>query len=45
MRWFDGITNSMDMNEQTLGDGNVQGSLVCCDSWGRKDLDMTEPLN
>ena len=22
-----------------------QGSLVCCDSWGRKESDMTERLN
>ena len=26
-----------------LGDG--QGSLVCCSSWGRKELDTTEQLN
>ena len=26
-----------------VGDG--QGSLVCCDSWGLKELDMTERLN
>ena len=42
MRWFDGITNSMDMNEQTLGDGNVQGSLVCCSPWGCKESETTE---
>ena len=30
--------------EQTLGDGEGQGGLVCC-SWGRKELDMTECLN
>ena len=31
MRWLDGIINSMDMNEfeQTLGDSEGQGSLVC----------------
>ena len=27
--------------EQTLGDGEGQGSLVCCSPWGRKELDMT----
>ena len=27
------------------GVGDGQGGLVCCDSWGRKELDMTEPLN
>ena len=26
-----------------VGDG--QGGLACCDSWGRKELDMTERLN
>ena len=27
--------------EQALGDGEGQGSLVCCSSWGRKVLDTT----
>ena len=27
-----------------LGIGDGQGGLVCCDSWGRKELDMTERL-
>ena len=31
--------------EQTLGDTEGQGSLVCCSSWGRKELDVTEQLN
>ena len=31
--------------EQTPGDGEGQGSLVCCSSWGCKELDMTEQLN
>ena len=44
MRWLDGITNSMDVSLGKLfGDG--QGGLVCCDSWGRKELDMIERLN
>ena len=25
--------------EQTLGDGDGQGSLACCGPWGRKDSD------
>ena len=31
--------------ERTLGDGDGQGGLACCDSWGRKESDMTERLN
>ena len=31
--------------EQALGDGEGQGSLMCCSLWGRKELDMTERLN
>ena len=31
--------------EGTLGVGDGQGSLVCCDSWGGKESDMTERLN
>ena len=29
----------------TLGVGDGQGSLVCCNSWGCKELDTTEQLN
>ena len=31
--------------EQTLGDGEGQGSLECCSPWGHKELDRTEKLN
>ena len=31
--------------EQTLGDGEEQGSLACCSTRGRQELDMTEQLN
>ena len=31
--------------EWTPGDGDGQGGLVCCDSWGRKESDTTEQLN
>ena len=31
--------------EQALGDGEGQGSLVCCSLWGCKELDRTERLN
>ena len=29
----------------TLGVGDGQGGLVCCGSWGHKELDTTEGLN
>ena len=32
-------------SEWTPGDGDGQGGLACCDSWGRKELDTTERLN
>ena len=28
-------------SEQTPGDGEGQGSLVCCSPWGCKESDMT----
>ena len=31
--------------EETLGDGEGQGSLACCSSWGHKESDMIEQLN
>ena len=31
--------------EWTPGDGEGQGGLTCCSSWGHKELDMTEQLN
>ena len=52
MRLLDGITDSMDMNLETLGvweglplerdclhlgDGEGQGTLVCCTPWGLKE--------
>ena len=38
--WFNGHEF-----EQTLGDSEGQGSLVCCSPWTHKELDMTEKLN
>ena len=38
--WLDGRES-----EWTLGVGDGQGGLACCDSWGHKKSDMTEPLN
>ena len=31
--------------EQTPGDGEGQGSLVCCSPWDRKESDRTKQLN
>ena len=38
--WLDGCES-----EWTLGVGDGQGGLACCNSWGRKESDMTEWLN
>ena len=38
--WLDGRES-----EWTLGVGDGQRGLVCCDSWGRKESDTTEQLN
>ena len=46
IRWLDGITYSMDMSLDELRELVMdRGGLVCCNSWGRKDSDMTERLN
>ena len=37
--WLDGHES-----EWTLGDGDGQGGLACCDSWGREESDTTERL-
>ena len=44
-RWMDGITDSMNVSEWTPGDGDGQGGLACCDSWGCKESDTTEWLD
>ena len=31
--------------EQTLEDGEGQGSLACCSPWDCKELDMTQQMN
>ena len=31
--------------EQTLGDGEGQGSLACCSPWSCKELDTRKQLN
>ena len=45
MRWLDGITNLMHMSLWTLGIGDGQRGLSCCDSWGYRESDTTEWLN
>ena len=42
MSWLDGIMDLMDESESTSGDGDGQGGLMCCDSWGCKESDTTE---
>ena len=45
MRWLDGITDTMDMSLGGLRELVMDRGLACCDSWSRKELDMTERLN
>ena len=46
MRCLYSIADSVNMNlGQTLGDGEGQGGLACCNPWGHKELDTTERLN
>ena len=54
MRWLNGIINSMDMSlsiypgRYTLiprKSRERQGSLVCCNKWGRRESDTTDRLN
>ena len=45
MRWLDGITNSIDMSLSKLRELVMEGGLVSCSPWGRKELDKSERLN
>ena len=42
-RWHHGL-NGREF-EETLGDTEGQGSLVCCSPWSHKESDTTEGLN
>ena len=42
MRWFDGITDLMNMS---LSKFREMGSLACCSPWGCKESDTSEWLN
>ena len=42
---MDGITDSVDMSEQTLGESEGQGGLACCSPRGyrvRRDLETEQ---
>ena len=47
MRWLHGITDSMEVSLSELRElvMDREGGLACFDSWGCKELDMTERLN
>ena len=44
MRWLDGITDSKGVTLSKLQE-LVMDREACCNSWGCKELDMTEQLN
>ena len=45
MIWLDGITDSMDLNLSELRELVMGREAWRADSWGHKELDMTEQLN
>ena len=46
MRWLDGITTSMEMSLNRPWELVMdREAWLCCSSWGRKELDMTEGVN
>ena len=47
MRWLDDITDAINGHEfeEAPGNGEGEGSLVCCSPWDCKESDMTEQWN
>ena len=45
VRWWDGVTDSMDMSLSKLQEMVRTGKRVCCGPWVRKESDTTEQLN
>ena len=41
MRWFDSITDSVEVNLSKLRDSEGERSLVGCSPWGHRELDTT----
>ena len=37
VRWLYGITDSLNMNLVSQGDGEGQGGLACCSPWGCRE--------
>ena len=42
IRWLDGFTDSTDLSLNKLQEMVKERKLVCCSSWGPKELDTTE---